>query len=101
MGFMTFAQKFVSRVHSYQRVFKKDNPDVKAVLCDLGRIAPIDPTTKVAKPFNKNSHEVWIYIGRRQVVSHILAKINMTEEELNNILKQEQLQQQQNNSIKG
>ena len=101
MSFMSFAQRFVSRVHAYQRVFKKDNPDVKAVLCDLGRIAPVDPTVKVAKPYNKNSAEVWIYIGRRQVVSHILGKINMTEEELNNIIKQEQLQQQQNNSIKG
>jgi hypothetical protein len=39
-------------------------------------------------------------IGRRQVVSHILAKINMTEEELSNIIKQEQLKQQQE-SFKG
>lgn len=101
MGFLTFAQRFVSTVRSYKRVFKKENPDVRAVLADLGRIAPVDPTVKVAKPFNKNSNEVWMYIGRRQVVSHILGKINMKEEELSNIIKQEQLQQQQNNSIKG
>ena len=100
MRIFSFAKKFVSKVHSYQRVFKKDNPDVKAVLCDLARLAPTDPTTKVAKPFNKNSNEVWMYIGRRQVVSHILGLINMTEEELNNIVKQE-IQQQQNNVFKG
>lgn len=100
MRIFSFAKKFVSKVHSYQRVFQKDNPDVKAVLCDLARLAPIDPTTKVAKPFNKNSNEVWMYIGRRQVVSHILGLINMTEEELNNIVKQE-IQQQQNNVFKG
>ncbi len=95
MGFMTFAQRFVSRVHAYQRVFKKDNPDVKAVLCDLGRIAPVDPTSKIAEPYDKNRIKLYIMIGRRQVVSHILAKINMTEEELSNIIKQEQLQKQQ------
>ena len=95
MGFMTFAQRFVSRVHAYQRVFKKDNPDVKAVLCDLGRIAPVDPTSKIAEPYDKNMIKLYIMIGRRQVVSHILAKINMTEEELSNIIKQEQLQKQQ------
>lgn len=101
MGFMTFAQRFVSRVHSYQRVFKKDNPDVKAVLCDLGRIAPVDPTSKIAEPYDKNRIKLYIMIGRRQVVSHILAKINMTEEELSNIIKQEQLQKQQQESFKG
>ena len=99
MGVLSFAQRFVSKVRSYKRVFKKENPDVKAVLADLGRLAPVDPTTKLTKPFKDN--EVWMYIGRRQVVSHILGKINMKEEELNNIIKQEQLQQQQNNSIKG
>lgn len=99
MGVLSFAQRFVSKVRSYKRVFKKENPDVRAVLADLGRLAPVDPTTKLAKPFKDN--EVYIYIGRRQVVSHILGKINMTEEELSNIIKQEQLQQQQNNSIKG
>lgn len=95
MSFMSFAQRFVSRVHAYQRVFKKDNPDVKAVLCDLGRIAPVDPTSKIAEPYDKNRIKLYIMIGRRQVVSHILAKINMTEEELSNIIKQEQLQKQQ------
>lgn len=95
MGLLSFAQRFVSRVHAYQRVFKKDNPDVKAVLCDLGRIAPVDPTSKIAEPYDKNRIKLYIMIGRRQVVSHILAKINMTEEELSNIIKQEQLQKQQ------
>lgn len=99
MGLLSFAQKFVSRVHSYQRVFKKDDPDVKAVLCDLARIAPVDPTSKLTKPYRDN--EVFMMIGRRQVVSHILAKINMKEEELSNILKQEQLKQQQNDYMKG
>ena len=98
MGLLSFAQKFVSRVHAYQRVFDKNNPDVKAVLCDLGRIAPVDPTSKISKPYIDN--EVFMAIGRRQVVSHILAKINMTEEELSNIIKQEQLKQQQE-SFKG
>lgn len=99
MGVLSFAQRFVSRVHSYQRVFKKDNPDVKAVLSDLGRLAPVDPTSKLAKPYKDN--EVYIMIGRRQMLSHILAKINMTEEELSNIIKQEQLKQQQQSLFKG
>lgn len=101
MGVVSYLQRLISSVPSYKRVFKKDNPDVKVILCDLARIAPVDPTTKVAKPFNKNSNEVWMYIGRRQVVSYILGKINMTEEELNNLAKQEQLKQQQNDYIKG
>lgn len=95
MGIKSWAERFVSRVYSYKNVFKKDDPDVKAVLCDLARIAPVDPTSKSAKPYRDN--EVFIMIGRRQVVSHILAKINMTDEELSNILKQEQLKQQQDN----
>lgn len=99
MSLLSFAQRFVSRVHAYQRVFKKDNPDVKAVLCDLGKLAPVDPTSKLVKPYRDN--EVYIMIGRRQVVSHVLAKINMTEEELSNIIKQEQLKQQQQSVMKG
>ena len=63
MGLLSFAQKFVSRVHAYQRVFDKNNPDVKAVLCDLGRIAPVDPTSKISKPYRDN--EVFMAIGRR------------------------------------
>lgn len=100
MGVLTWAQRFVLRVRCYQRVFKKDNPDVKAVLCDLGRLAPVDPTSKIAEPYDKDRIKLYIMIGRRQLLSHILAKINMTEEELSNIIKQEQLKQQQE-SFKG
>lgn len=99
MVVVSWAQRFVSKVRSYQKVFKKDDPDVKAILCDLGRLAPIDPTSKLVEPYRDN--EVFIMIGRRQVVSHILAKINMTEEELSNTIKQEQLKQQQNDYMKG
>ena len=81
MGVLSFAQRFVSKVRSYKRVFKKENPDVKAVLADLGRLAPVDPTTKLTKPFKDN--EVWMYIGRRQIVSHILGKINSKKKEIN------------------
>lgn len=97
MAVISWAKRFVSKVYSYKKVFDKNDADVKAVLADLARIAPIDPTLKVAKPYNKNSNEVYIMIGRRQVVSHILGKINMTDEELSAILKREQIDAQQEN----
>ena len=100
MRVLSWAQRFVSNVRSYQKVFKKDDPDVKAVLCDLGRIAPVDPTSKVAEPYDENKIKIYIMIGRRQLLGHILRKMNMTEEELSNIIKQEQLKQQQE-SFKG
>lgn len=88
-------KRFVDRTRAYKRVFVNDNADVKAVLADLGRFAPVDPTAKVAKPFNKNSNEVYMMIGRRQVVDYILGKINMTDRELSNLIKQERLNQEQ------
>lgn len=100
MGWMFYAKKLTQTVESYKKVFKKNDVDVQTVLADLGSIAPIDPTAKLRKPYNNN--EVYIMIGRRQVVSHILGKMNMTEEELNRIIKNAQMkeiQQQQQNGL--
>ena len=97
MSIRSWAQKFVARVYAYKKVFKKDDPDVQAVLCDLARIAPVDPTSKIAEPYDKNRIKMYMMIGRRQVASHILGKINMTDEELSNLLKQEQIKAQQEN----
>jgi len=90
---MSFITNFVDKVKCYKRVFKKDNPDVKAILADLGRFAPVDPTSKCVKPYRDN--EVFMMIGRRQVVNYILGKIKMTDSELSNLVKEEQLKQQQ------
>jgi hypothetical protein len=90
---MSFITNFVDKVKCYKRVFKKDNPDVKAILADLGRFAPVDPTSKCVKPYRDN--EVFMMIGRRQVVNYILGKIKMTDSELSDLVKEEQLKQQQ------
>lgn len=90
---MGFVERFISCVNSYKKVFRKDDYDVKKVLADMGRFAPVDPTTKCVKPYKDN--EIYIMIGRRQMFSYILGKINMTQEEINNLIKQEQLKKQQ------
>lgn len=86
-------RRFIDRTKAYKRLFKKGDMDVKTVLADLGRFAPIDPTAKCVKPYRDN--EVFIMIGRRQVVDYILGKINMTDSELSNLIKEEKLKIQQ------
>lgn len=90
-------KNWVNKVRSYKRVFKKDDADVKTVLIDLGKFAPVDPTRKLTKPYDNN--EVYIYIGRRQVLSYLLGKISMTDSELNNLIKQEEAKKQEELNI--
>lgn len=97
MSIRKWAEKFVARVYCYKKVFNRQDPAVQAVLCDLARIAPVDPTTKITEPYDRNKIKLYMMIGRRQVVSHILGKINMTDEELSNLLKQEQIKATQEN----
>lgn len=95
MGFSNIekVKRFVERTKAYKRLLNLNNEDVKTVLADLGRFAPVDPTAKCTKPYQ--DIDIYIMIGRRQVIDYILGKINMTDSELSNLVKQERLNIQQ------
>lgn len=70
--------------NSYRRVFC--NVDGEKVLIDLRRICPTDPTLGGEVLEDK---QIFINIGKRQVLSRILAIINMSEDKINALAKAE------------
>lgn len=71
----------------YERVFDVNKPEVKVILADLRKICPNDPTTNAGRPIE--DRQVYINIGRLQVLNHILSAINMTSEQINAIAREE------------
>lgn len=70
-------------------VFDDTKPAVKVVLAELKRICPTNPTTGAGNPIDER--QVFINIGRRQVLNHILGIINMPDEKLNAIAREEEI----------
>lgn len=82
----TFERIFRKRL-AYQRIFDTHKPEVKIILADLARLCPQNPVNGAGIPIDER--QVFIHIGRRQVLSHMLAYIHMTDEQLNKIARED------------
>ncbi|MBE6421359.1 MAG: hypothetical protein E7027_04420 [Elusimicrobium sp.] len=74
---------------AFREVFDDKKPAVKVVLAELKRICPSNPTSGAGNPLDEK--QVFINIGRRQVLNHILGIIHMPDEKLNQIAREEEL----------
>ena len=74
---------------AFRDVFNENKPAAKVVLAELKRICPSNPTTNAGNPIDER--QVFINIGRRQVLNHIMGIINMPDEKLNAIAREEEL----------
>ena len=81
---------FLRKRSSFRRVFDENKPEVKCVLSEIRRFCPSDPARNAV---NKNGEidekQVLINIGRRQVLSFIMAQINMPDERIEEIVREE------------
>ena len=73
---------------AFREVFDDKKPAVKVVLAELKRICPSNPTSGAGSPLDEK--QVFINIGRRQVLNHILGIIHMSDEKLNQIAREEE-----------
>ena len=73
---------------AFRDVFDETKPAVKIVLAELKRICPANPTVGAGNPLDER--QVFINIGRRQVLNHILGIIHMPDEKLNQIVREEE-----------
>ena len=74
------------RTNSYKMVFDGSKA-AQIVLTDLARFCPEDPSLNAGSPIDDK--RIYINIGRRQTLNHILAIINLTPEQLNAIARRE------------
>lgn len=65
---------------AYANVFNKNKPETKLVLADLRALCPTDPTKNAGKQINDK--KVYINIGRRQILSHIMTMLELTDEDI-------------------
>ena len=84
------ATQLLRRRTAYTKVFKHENSDQaiysQIVLTDLRRFCPTDPTLAGTV---KDQNEVFINIGRRQVLARIMQMINMSDAKINEIAEAE------------
>lgn len=73
---------------AFRQVFNDQDPAVKVVLAELKKICPSNPTLGAGAPIDER--QVFINIGRRQVLGHIMALIYMSDEKLNQIAREEE-----------
>lgn len=72
---------------AFRTVFDDTKPEVKTVLAELRKFCPSDPVRTAGKPVD--DRQVYINIGRRQVLSFIAAQINMPDERIEEIAREE------------
>ena len=65
---------------AYANVFDKSKEETKIVLADLRSLCPTDPTKNSGKQINDK--KVYINIGRRQILSHIMNMLQLTDEDI-------------------
>lgn len=82
-------QKLFRKRMAFRAVFNPDKPEGKIVLAELKRVCPSNPAAGAGSPIDEK--QVFINIGRRQVLNHILGIVNMTDEKLNEITREEEL----------
>lgn len=73
---------------AFRDVFDEKKIASKIVLTELKRICPANPTVGAGTPLDEK--QVFINIGRRQVLNHIMGMINMSDEKLNQIAREEE-----------
>ena len=84
---VSLAAQMLRRRTAYRNVFKENDIHAHIVLSDLRRFCPTDATYGAGKELNMA--QVYINIGRRQVLSRIQAAINMSDERINEIAEAE------------
>lgn len=83
----SIAARVLKRRTAYRNVFKEDDIHALIVLADLRKFCPTDPTYGTGSEINDK--QVYINIGRRQVLSRIMAAINLSDERINEIAETE------------
>lgn len=78
------------RKRAYVKVFKSDKRAGELVLSDLRALCPTDPTKGTGKQINDK--KVYINIGKRQILSHIMAMLELTDEDINLMAKHNNLE---------
>lgn len=71
---------------AYRKVLKEDDKYSQIVITDLRRFCPTDPTLLGAI---KDEKQIFINIGRRQVLSRIQKMLNISDEKINAIAEAE------------
>lgn len=75
---------------SFRLVFDDKKPEVKCVLSEIRRFCPSDPARNALNKRGEiDEKQVLINIGRRQVLSFIMAQINMPDERIEEIVREE------------
>ena len=75
---------------AFRKVFDDKEPAVKLVLSEIRRFCPSDPARNALdKKGNIDAKQVFINIGRKQVLSFIMAQINMPDERIEEIVREE------------
>lgn len=72
---------------AFRTVFDSKNKASRLVLAHLRKFCPSDPTKNAGSPIDEK--QVYINIGRRQVLSYILTQINMPDEVLTELAREE------------
>lgn len=72
-----FERKFIGLIYDYQQVFNKKSPHTEPVLKDLAKFCRMHEST-----FLPDARAHALLEGRREVILHILDKLNLTVEEL-------------------
>lgn len=68
---------------AYRTVFDIKGKAARIVLADLRRHCPADPTKGAGSPIDEK--QVYINIGKRQILGHIIGMINLPDEKLEEI----------------
>lgn len=84
---LTLYQRLFRKRLAYQTVFDPTKPEVKIVLADLAKVCPSNPARGTGCPIDEK--KVFINIGRREVLNHILAMVHLPDEKLNALAQEE------------
>lgn len=72
---------------AFRMVFDENKPEVRLVLSEMRRFCPSDPARNAGNPIDEK--QVFINIGRRQMLSYIMAQINIPDERIEEIVREE------------
>lgn len=84
---MSLATQLLRKRTAYRKLFDPTDIHACIVLADLRKFCPTDATYGTGKEINER--QVYINIGRRQVLSRIMSAINMSDERINEIAEAE------------
>lgn len=85
---LSLYQRLFRKRLAYKTIFDANNLAARIVLADLNKICPANPARGAGNPID--DRRVFINIGRREVLNHITAMINLTDEKLNAVAQQEE-----------